>query len=122
ASGPPADSPPLLYPQQPGEVSEWPKERDWKSRTCRKVGRGFESLPLRFPDRRAASPLARAADRLPASGPCGSALSRSHTGAQRRVRKAECSSSAGDGFFVDAAHGFLSAGSAGMRQERHEIV
>ena len=34
----------------PGEVSEWPKERDWKSRTCRKVGRGFESLPLRFPE------------------------------------------------------------------------
>ena len=30
-----------------GEVSERPKERDWKSRTCRKVGRGFESLPLR---------------------------------------------------------------------------
>ena len=39
-----------------GEVSERPKERDWKSRTCRKVGRGFESLPLRFPERRRASP------------------------------------------------------------------
>jgi hypothetical protein len=31
-----------------GEVSEWPKERDWKSRTCRKVGRGFKSRPLRL--------------------------------------------------------------------------
>ena len=28
-------------------MSEWPKERDWKSRTCRKVRRGFKSLPLR---------------------------------------------------------------------------
>ena len=28
-------------------MSEWPKERDWKSRTCRKVGRGFKSRPLR---------------------------------------------------------------------------
>ena len=26
----------------------WPKERDWKSRTCRKAGRGFESRPLRL--------------------------------------------------------------------------
>ena len=26
----------------------WPKERDWKSRTCRKAGRGFESRPLRY--------------------------------------------------------------------------
>ena len=31
----------------PGEVSERPKERDWKSRTCRKVRRGFKSRPLR---------------------------------------------------------------------------
>ena len=31
-----------------GEVSEWPKERDRKSRSCRKVARGFESHPLRF--------------------------------------------------------------------------
>jgi hypothetical protein len=31
-----------------GEVSEWPKERDWKSRTCRKVRRGFKSRPLRW--------------------------------------------------------------------------
>jgi hypothetical protein len=31
----------------PGEVSEWSKERDWKSRTCRKVRRGFKSRPLR---------------------------------------------------------------------------
>jgi hypothetical protein len=30
-----------------GEVSERSKERDWKSRTCRKVRRGFKSLPLR---------------------------------------------------------------------------
>src|SRR5690242_19263312 len=34
-----------------GEVSEWPKERDWKSRTCCKVGRGFNSRPLRFSGR-----------------------------------------------------------------------
>jgi hypothetical protein len=27
----------------------WPKERDWKSRTRRKLGRGFESRPLRLP-------------------------------------------------------------------------
>src|SRR5215208_2457513 len=26
----------------------WPKERDWKSRTRRKLGRGFESRPLRL--------------------------------------------------------------------------
>src|SRR4051812_29130749 len=32
----------------PGEVSEWSKERDWKSRTCRKVRRGFKSRPLRL--------------------------------------------------------------------------
>jgi hypothetical protein len=30
-----------------GEVSEWSKERDWKSRMFRKGHRGFESLPLR---------------------------------------------------------------------------
>src|SRR6266516_4310907 len=30
-----------------GAVSEWPKERDWKSRTCCKVRRGFKSRPLR---------------------------------------------------------------------------
>ena len=36
----------------PGEVSEWPKERDWKSRICRKVDRGFKSRPLRLPGRR----------------------------------------------------------------------
>ena len=30
-----------------GEVSERSKERDWKSRGCRKVPRGFKSLPLR---------------------------------------------------------------------------
>jgi hypothetical protein len=28
-------------------VSEWSKERDWKSRTCCKVRRGFKSRPLR---------------------------------------------------------------------------
>src|SRR6478752_628252 len=61
----------------PGEVSEWPKERDCKSRTCRKVGRGFESLPLRFPERPRAG------------GPCGAALSHRHTGAQSRVREPE---------------------------------
>src|SRR6266540_2307272 len=31
-----------------GEVSERSKERDWKSRTCCKVRRGFKSRPLRF--------------------------------------------------------------------------
>src|SRR5215471_14276083 len=31
-----------------GEVSERSKERDWKSRGCRKVPRGFKSLPLRL--------------------------------------------------------------------------
>src|SRR3954454_8635268 len=31
-----------------GEVSEWSKERDWKSRTCCKVRRGFKSRPLRY--------------------------------------------------------------------------
>ena len=31
-----------------GEVSERPKERDWKSRTRRKAGRGFKSRPLRL--------------------------------------------------------------------------
>ena len=31
----------------PGEVSERPKERDWKSRTRRKACRGFKSRPLR---------------------------------------------------------------------------
>src|SRR5204862_4103076 len=30
-----------------GEVSERSKERDWKSRTGRKVRRGFKSRPLR---------------------------------------------------------------------------
>ena len=30
-----------------GEVSERLKERDWKSRSCRKVAPGFESQPLR---------------------------------------------------------------------------
>lgn len=29
-------------------MSERPKERDWKSRKCRKVLRGFKSRPLRF--------------------------------------------------------------------------
>src|SRR4029077_14661670 len=33
-----------------GEVSERSKERDWKSRGCRKVPRGFKSLPLRYRD------------------------------------------------------------------------
>jgi hypothetical protein len=37
-----------LLEQCSGEVSERPKERDWKSRTCRKVGRGFKSRPLRL--------------------------------------------------------------------------
>src|SRR3954462_5990913 len=36
--------PPLA---SPGEVSEWSKERDWKSRMCRKVHRGFKSRPRR---------------------------------------------------------------------------
>jgi hypothetical protein len=31
-----------------GEVSERSKERDWKSRTGRKVRRGFKSRPLRL--------------------------------------------------------------------------
>src|SRR4029453_11523509 len=31
-----------------GEVSERSKERDWKSRTCCKVRRGFKSRPLRI--------------------------------------------------------------------------
>src|SRR3954463_14610472 len=36
-------------PQFPhGEVSERSKERDWKSRTCCKVRRGFKSRPLRL--------------------------------------------------------------------------
>ena len=34
----------------PGEVSERPKERDWKSRTRRKACRGFKSRPLRWPE------------------------------------------------------------------------
>src|SRR5207237_7877554 len=34
---------------RPGRWPSWPKERDCKSRTCRKVGRGFESRPLRSP-------------------------------------------------------------------------
>ena len=33
--------------RSPGEVSERPKERDWKSRTRRKACRGFKSRPLR---------------------------------------------------------------------------
>ena len=33
----------------PGEVSERPKERDWKSRKRRKAFRGFKSRPLRRP-------------------------------------------------------------------------
>ena len=37
---------------RPGEVSEWSKERDWKSRTCCKVRRGFKSRPLRLEGRR----------------------------------------------------------------------
>src|SRR5437868_14190917 len=32
----------------PGGVSERSKERDWKSRMCRKVHRGFKSLSLRL--------------------------------------------------------------------------
>ena len=32
-----------------GVVSEWSKERDWKSRTRLIPGRGFESHPLRHP-------------------------------------------------------------------------
>ena len=32
----------------PGEVSERPKERDWKSRKRRKAFRGFKSRPLRW--------------------------------------------------------------------------
>ena len=32
-------------------MSEWPKERDWKSRMCRKVHRGFKSLSLRSAER-----------------------------------------------------------------------
>src|SRR5919204_2782945 len=35
------------YPGPLGEVSERSKERDWKSRTGRKVRRGFKSRPLR---------------------------------------------------------------------------
>ena len=31
----------------PERCPSWPKERDWKSRTCGNVGRGFESRPLR---------------------------------------------------------------------------
>src|SRR5512133_1937401 len=60
----------LRYAGPPGEVSEWPKERDWKSRTCRKVGRGFESLPLRLQRGPAPSPtrgpkqVSSAGDRL----------------------------------------------------------
>lgn len=30
-----------------GEVSEWPKEHDWKSCFRRKTERGFKSRPLR---------------------------------------------------------------------------
>jgi hypothetical protein len=42
-------------------MSEWPKERDWKSRMCRKVHRGFKSLSLRFAEARRAraSPFKR---------------------------------------------------------------
>ena len=39
---------PSFSASQHGEVSEWPKERDWKSRTCRKVRRGFKSISLRL--------------------------------------------------------------------------
>src|SRR5437016_9838489 len=48
-----------------GEVSEWSKERDWKSRTCCKVRRGFKSRPLRFPSR---SPQPRQCARLRSPG------------------------------------------------------
>src|SRR5581483_7347813 len=48
-----------ILPRRPGEVSEWPKERDWKSRTCRKVRRGFKSRPLR---RRTRAPRSGALD------------------------------------------------------------
>ena len=65
------------YAGRPGEVSEWPKERDWKSRTCRKVGRGFESLPLRFPERRR---LRRRLARLSALLPAGRAAQHCPTG------------------------------------------
>src|SRR5439155_2261823 len=36
-----------ICPSTQGEVSERSKERDWKSRTGRKVRRGFKSRPLR---------------------------------------------------------------------------
>ena len=43
--------PEVATPGVPSARSErcpsWPKERDWKSRTCGNVGRGFESRPLR---------------------------------------------------------------------------
>src|SRR3954453_7479086 len=38
---------PSFSAPQHGEVSEGPKERDWKSRTCGKVRGGFKSRPLR---------------------------------------------------------------------------
>ena len=38
---------PRIPCRSPGEVSERPKERDWKSRTRRKAFRGFKSRPLR---------------------------------------------------------------------------
>jgi hypothetical protein len=47
-----------------GGVSERSKERDWKSRTCRKVRRGFKSLSLRLVE----SPPVRGLSR---SGHCG---------------------------------------------------
>src|SRR5205823_5743931 len=41
-----------------GEVSERSKERDWKSRMCRKVRRGFKSLSLRLTKARLARAFA----------------------------------------------------------------
>ena len=40
---------PRIPCRPPGEVSERPKERDWKSRKRRKAFRGFKSRPLRRP-------------------------------------------------------------------------
>jgi hypothetical protein len=37
----------VRYDRRPGEVSERPKERDWKSRRRDLSSRGFKSLPLR---------------------------------------------------------------------------
>jgi hypothetical protein len=52
--------------RRPGGVSERSKERDWKSRMCRKVHRGFKSLSLRLrspPEARRAAGLRRAVPR-----------------------------------------------------------